>query len=148
MGATSVYYRTQPKLLIYGGMDFDYALTVRDVTSVAIDGRLALSPTLGDAIDFTGWTAFAGQLRSFDGLYSETCSIGVDGPPDEGVLYIRGVAAQTWRLQQAGVTGGKLTIIGAAPSGQRLLVADCVFELLPGSTSPNTPSIPDWTVLR
>lgn len=147
MTAITEHYKTPPILRIYGGMDFDYSLQVIEVASTQLDGKITDLHRIGP-IDFTGWTAFAGQLRSFDGLYAETCSIGIDGPPDEGTLYIRGIAAQTWRLQQAGVRGGTLTIKGGSPSGQRFLVAPCQFVLEPGSTDPLTPSVTDWTVLR
>ena len=147
MPAITEHYRTQPLLTLWGGMDFDYALECWEADSTELDGKLT-SLVNRTRRSFVGWTAFAGQLRSDDGLYAETCSIGVDGPPDEGTLYIRGVAAQTWRLQQAGVRAGSLTIYGAAPSGQRFLVAPCRFRLRESSTAPTTPSVPDWTVLR
>lgn len=147
MAATTEWYRQDPILTLTGGADFDFTVTITRVQSTTLDGRLGDVIRIG-ALDLTGWGSFRGELRSNDGLLSELVSVVVDGDADEGTIRVRGHRNATWRLQQAGVRAGRLTIDGQAPSGQRFTLVPARWSLRVGSTSPTAPTVPDYTVLR
>jgi len=147
MVAVTEFYRRTPVFLITGGSDFDFAIQVIEVVSTETDGKITNLQRVGPR-DWSGWAAFAAQLTSYDGRVRETVSVVVDGQPDEGTLRLRGIAAQTWRLQQAGVRGGRITIVGSAPSTQRFAVMSGEWRLSPGATAPTTPTVPNPSVLR
>lgn len=147
MVAATEYYRRTPVFVLTGGSDFDFSIQVIEVVSTETDGKITELQRVGPR-DFSGWAAFAAQITSYDGVVRETVSVAVDGQPDEGTLRLRGIAAQTWRLQQAGVRGGRITILGSAPSTQRFAVMSGEWRMLPGATAPTTPAVPDPSVLR
>lgn len=147
MATVTEHYRTTPILSLVGGSDYDFKVGVIRVTATDTDGLITELRRDG-AYDFTGWQAFAAVLASHDGAFSQTCSVIIDGPPADGTLRIRGVAAQTWRLQQAGVRSGRVTIVGSSPTGHRAAVMAGEWVLTPGSTPPGTPTITDVTFLR
>jgi hypothetical protein len=142
MVAVTEYYRRTPVFLIVGGSDFDFSIQLIEVVSTETDGRITELQRVGPR-DFSGWSAFAAQFTSYDGRVRETVSVIIDGQPDEGTLRMRGVGAQTWRMQQAGVRGGRVTIIGSQPGFQRCAVMNGEWRLSLGATAPTTPTVPD-----
>jgi hypothetical protein len=147
MVAVTEHYLTTPTFTIVGGADYDFRVGLTRVTSTVLDGKITELLREGP-YSFAGWQAFAAVLATHDGTLSQTCSVIIDGPPEDGVLRLRGVAAQTWRLQQAGARAGRVTIVGSSPTGHRASVVAGQWVLVPGSTPPGTPTISDVTLLR
>lgn len=147
MTVTTSWYAEDPILRLRGGADFDWRIRLDEVTTTVVDGRVTAILRLGP-FNWTGWSNFRCSMASFDFGSSELVSVTVDGPPTDGVLAVRGSKGATWRMQQAGVYGGLMTILGKAPGGGDYETVPARFVLEPGSTAPTVPTIPDWTVLR
>lgn len=147
MTQTSEFYRTAPVLVLTGGADFDFRLTFDTVRSTSLDGRVTSINKLA-RYSFEGWSNFSAELRSDDGTQTRLLSVVLDGPATDGTLRIRGRGVQTWALQQAGVSGGRITLLGTNPAGQRPAIRRCRFRLETGATSPTAPSVSDYTLLR
>ena len=147
MTVTSEWYGEEPVITLTGGSDYDWRLTLDEVSVTTVDGRVTDIFRIG-RYDFTGWGSFRCVKTSYNGLVQELVSVSIDGPPSEGTLAIRGSRFATWRLQQAGVRGGRMTVLGRAPGGGEYTVCPLRFVLAIGSTPPTSPPVPDWTVLR
>lgn len=147
MTQVSTFYRQDPLLVMTGGADFDFRLTFDIVRSTTLDGRTTTVNKLG-RYSFEGWSNFAAELRSDDGTQTRLLSVVLDGPPTDGTIRVRGRGVQTWALQQAGVLGGRVTILATNPAGQRPAIRRCRFRVEPGATAPSAPSVSDYTLLR